>query len=123
MPASTLTRDGSAGTLGAPSEMPREFTGSLVSAGTGTDKAGAAQMLLDAALIEARRRYERLAGRFEVLLTAAQAAVIEARTSRRNPLTPLTEALAELGELPGHGVRLADVVAESMAAWPRGAAG
>lgn len=121
MPASTLTRDGSAWTLGDPREMPCEFTGSLASAGAG--KADAAQMLLDAALIEARRCYERLAGRFEVLLTAAQAAVIEERTSRRNPLTPLTEALAELGELPGYGVRLADVVAESVAAWPRGVAG
>lgn len=123
MPASTLTRDGSAWTLGDPREMPCEFTSALVSAGTGADKADAAQMLLDAALIEARRCYERLAGRFEVLLTAAQAAVIEERTSRRNPLTPLTEALAELGELPGYGVRLADVVAESVAAWPRGVAG
>jgi hypothetical protein len=84
---------------------------------------GAELMLLDAALVESERRYEQLAERFGALLTAAQAVVIEARTGRRNPITPLIEALSALGQLPEPGVRLADVVVESVAAWPRGVAG
>jgi hypothetical protein len=75
---------------------------------------------LRAALENARGEYDRLAARYAALLTAAQAAVIEARTSRRNPLTPIAEALDGLGELPAADARLADLPLATAAAWPRG---
>lgn len=75
---------------------------------------------LRAALENARGEYDRLAARYAALLTAAQAAVIEERTSRRNPLTPIAEALTGLGELPAPGARLADLPLSTTAAWPRG---
>lgn len=61
--------------------------------------------------------------RYEQLRAAAQGAVVEARTGRRNPITPIVEALAELGESPAAGARLHSLVPESAAAWPNGAVG
>jgi hypothetical protein len=78
---------------------------------------------LRSALEQLRGEYNRLAARHAVLLTAAQAAVIESRTSRRDPLTPLAEALAELGETPAPGARLFEVLPATAAAWPTGALG
>lgn len=68
-----------------------------------------------------RGEYDRLAERHVVLLTAAQAAVVESRTSRRDPITPLAEALVELGEMPAPGAGVFEVLPASAAAWPKAA--
>ena len=99
-------------------EMPRLQRAAAAGAADGTNSAvlRAEHELLTAAYQEVARRYERLR-------TAAQAGVIEARTSRRDPLTPIREALAELDELPAPGARLADLPLSTAAAWPRGSKG
>jgi hypothetical protein len=81
-----------------------------------------------AALVELRAEYELLAAayretarRYEVLKAAAQAAIVESRTSRRDPLTRVREVPAELGALPTVGVRLHELPLSSASVWPRGA--
>jgi len=75
---------------------------------------------LRAALENARGEYDQLAARYAPLLTAAQAAVIEARTSRRNPITPISEALALLDDAPAAETRLHELPLSTAAAWPHG---
>lgn len=97
--------------------------------GTGSGKARAPLLpaveamlgnaVLRAAVGDLRREHDVLAGRYAALLTAAQAAVIESRTGRRNPVTPLIEALAGLGQLPEPGARLHETLPETAAAWPK----
>lgn len=74
-----------------------------------------------AAIKGLRADRDRLADAYDLLLTAAQTAVIESRSSNRNPATPLAEALADLGQLPEPGATLHSLVPEAGAAWPRGA--
>ena len=94
----------------------------LTSGTTGTGKTSASATVLT----ELRAEYELLAAayreterRYEHLRTAAQAAVVESRTSRRNPVTPIAEALAVLNEMPAPGARLCDLPLSTALAWPR----
>jgi hypothetical protein len=73
---------------------------------------------LRAALEDMRDKHDRLTESYAVLLAGAQAGVIESRTSRRSPITPISEALAALGELPGAGARIYEVLPETAEAWP-----
>jgi hypothetical protein len=127
----TLTVDGVARTLTAIDDaLTLEFTGPLVSGGAGSGKSApvqlvaAKQMLETTSLVVEIRRLRlaqrESAARFDALLAAAQAAVIEARTSRRNPITPITEVLAELGAMPASGARLHDLPLATSSAWPQG---
>jgi hypothetical protein len=95
---------------------------------TGTLPRGAAAEAAEesAAIAELRAGYELLAAayrettrRYELLRAAAHAAVIESRTSRRNPI-PLGEALALLDEAPAADARLRDLPLSTAAAWPHG---
>jgi hypothetical protein len=98
-------------------------TDTLNSRGTGRGETNGAE----SAVATLRAEYELLAAayrettrRYEMLRSAAQAAVIESRTSHRNPITPITEALAELDETPAPGIRLRDLPLATTSAWPRG---
>jgi len=98
-------------------------TGTLDSRGTGRGETNGAE----SAVATLRAEHELLAAayrettrRYEMLRNAARAAVIESRTSHRNPITPITETLTSLGELPAAGARLADLSLSTAAAWPRG---
>lgn len=79
-------------------------------------------MKISATTIPAGGRPALTSERFAALLTAAKAAVIEARTGRRDPLAPILEALRELDEMPAPGARLSDVLTEAAAAWPKAVA-
>lgn len=103
-----------------------DWTGPIVSGGTGTGKTNGSDMV--AATLRAEYEllsavYRETVRRYEHLRAAAQAAVIELRTSRRNPITPILEALTELGELPAPGARLREQMPQTAAAWPTGAVG
>ena len=131
MTTPTLPLDGVDRTLSAIDDaLTLDFTRPLTSCGTGSGKAApvsaaAATGMLETATLVAEIRRLRLAkraaeARFDALLVAAQAAVIEARTSTREPLTPIRETLAELDAMPAADARLADLPLSTAAAWPRG---
>jgi hypothetical protein len=83
--------------------------------------------LAPTAPVELRAEYELLAAayretarRYEALRAAAQAAVVEARTSHRDPVTPIREVLTELEELPAISTRLHELPLSTASVWPRG---
>lgn len=101
----------------------------MLSGGTGSGKARApflpvveamlGNATIRAALEHLRGEYDRLAERHAALLTAAQAAVVESRTSRRDPITPLADALIELGAMPAPDAGLFEVLPAAASAWPK----
>jgi len=100
-----------------------DWTGPSAVGGTRTGKTDG----LDFVTVQLRAEYELLAAayretarRYEHLRAAAQAAVVESRTSRRNPVTPIAEALALLDEMPALHVQLHDLPLSTSAAWPGG---
>lgn len=120
----TLSQNPAAPPRAAGGALSLDFTGPPAPGGTGSGKANGERLALaaaQAALAEFRARYEQVAVRYDALLTAARAGVVEARTGRRDPLIPIAEALADLGELPSPGIRLSEVLPECAAAWPAGA--
>jgi hypothetical protein len=126
MSTPTLPLDGVARTLTAIDDaLTLDFTGPLISAGIGSGKSAAVPLVVETTSLVAEVRRLRLAqresaARFGALLAAAQAAVIEARTNTRNPITPIAEALAELDALPAAGARLHDLPLATSSAWPEG---
>jgi hypothetical protein len=107
-----------------------EFARPVLPDGTGSGtfapvSVAAATRMVETASLVVEVRGLRLAqrettARFEALLAAAQAAVIEARTSARNPITPIAEALVDLGAMPAPGTRLHDLPLATSSAWPTG---
>ena len=100
-----------------------DWTGPFVSGGTGTGKTNGSAM----ATATLRAEYESLAvayrettRRYEKLRAAAQAAVIESRVSRRNPISPLIDTLTELEAMPAPGTTVRELLPETVAAWPAG---
>jgi hypothetical protein len=93
--------------------MPREVSPDTVGESAAIAELHAGYELLAAAYRETTRRYD-------YLRTAAQAAVVESRTSVRNPVTPVSEALVVLDEMPAPDARLRDLPLLTTLAWPAG---
>ena len=85
-----------------------------------TNAAALAATRLRAELAAQHAAHRETCRRYALLLAAAQAAVIESRTSRRSPITPISEALTEIGALPAPGTRLSALPLATDAVWPRG---